>query len=88
MLFFIYSYMLERFIIVLKISSLSNKIKCMENDIIRYRQDMELVNNLYYCGQGDVDTYIQEWSHGIYRKISACRRLIRRFQKKLDGVVG
>ena len=80
--------MWERFIIVLKISSLSNKIKCMENDIIRYRQDMELVNNLYYCGQGDVDTYIQECSVGVYRKISACRRLIRRFQKKLDGVVG
>ena len=83
--------MWERFIIVMKISSLSNKIKCMENDIIRYKQDMELMNDLYYCGSGDVDTYIEEWSHGIYRKISACRRLMMRYElrlNKLNGVVG
>ena len=83
--------MWERFIIVMKISSLSNKIKCMENDIIRYKQDMELMNDLYYCGQGDVDTYIEEWSHGIYRKIESCRRLMMRYElrlNKLNGVVG
>ena len=83
--------MWERFIIVMKISSLSNKIKSMENDIIRYKQDMELMNDLYYCGSGDVDTYIEEWSVGVYRKIEACRRLMLRFSKRLDkinGVVG
>ena len=85
---FIYSYMWERFIIKMKISSLSNKITSMEIGLIKYKHDMELVNNLYYCGGGDVDAYIQECSHGVYRKIEACRRLIRRFQKKLDGVVG
>ena len=83
--------MWERFIIVMKISSLSNKIKCMENDIIRYKQDMELMNDLYYCGQGDVDTYIEEWSLGVYRKIESCRRLMMRYElrlNKLNGVVG
>jgi hypothetical protein len=49
---------------------------------------MELMNNLYYCGGGDVDTYISEWSEGIYIKIEACERLKIRFQRQLDGVVG
>jgi hypothetical protein len=80
--------MWERFIIGMKISSLSNKIRSMEADIIKYRIDMELMNNLYYCGGGDVDTYISEWSEGIYIKIEACERLKIRFQRQLDGVVG
>ena len=83
--------MWERFIIKMKISSLSNKITSMEIGLIKYKHDMELVNNLYYCGGGDVDTYIQECSHGVYRKISACRRLMMRYElrlNKLNGVVG
>jgi hypothetical protein len=83
--------MWERFTITMKIASLSNKIKSMENDIINYRQDMELINNLYYCGRGDVDTYIVEWSQAIHFKILACSRLKFRFEdqlNKLNGVVG
>ena len=83
--------MWERFIITMKISSLSNKIKSIENDIFKYRNDMELINNLYYCGQGDVDTYIQEWTEVAYRKVAACERLMVRFELRLNnlnGVVG
>ena len=83
--------MWKRFIITMKISSLSNKIKSMENDIINYRYDMELMNNLYYCGRGDVDTYINEWSQAIHFKILACERLMLRYDRKLNrlnGVVG
>ena len=83
--------MWERFTITMKISSLSNKIKSMENDIINYRQDMNLVNDLYYCGRGDVDTYINEWSQAIHFKILACERLMLRYERhmdKLNGVVG
>lgn len=80
--------MWERFIITMKISSLSNKIKSMEDTIFRYRRDMELVNNLYYCGRGDVDAYIEEWSNGIYWKILACQRLKLRLEMRLSGVVG
>jgi len=63
----------------------------MEADIIKYRSDMELMNNLYYCGGGDVDTYISEWLEGIYIKIEACHRLMMRYElrlNKLNGVVG
>lgn len=80
--------MWERFILNMKIGSLSNKIKSMENDIINYRQDMNLVNDLYYCGRGDVDTYINEWSQAIHFKILACERLMLRYDRKLNGVVG
>jgi hypothetical protein len=83
--------MWERFILILKISSLSNKIKSMENDIINYRYDMELMNDLYYCGRGDVESYINEWSNEIYNKIAACHRLKLRYERriyKLNGVVG
>ena len=83
--------MWERFILILKISSLSNKIKSMENDIFKYRQDMTLMNDLYYCGRGDVDSYINEWSIDIYFKIEACDRLRKRYERilyRLNGVVG
>lgn len=83
--------MWERFMITMKIASLSNKIKCMENDIMTYKQDMTLINDLYYCGRGDVDTYINQWSVEVYRKIAACNRLMLRYEKRLDrlnGVVG
>jgi len=63
----------------------------MENDIIKYRQDMNLMNDLYYCGRGDVESYINEWSEDIYFKIDACHRLMLRYDKKLNrlnGVVG
>jgi hypothetical protein len=63
-------------------------VKEMEADIIKYRKDMELMNNLYYCGGGDVDAYINEWTEGVRKRIEACKRLIVRFQRKLDGVVG
>jgi hypothetical protein len=83
--------MWERFIINMKISRLSSMVKAMEKDIFRYRRDMELMNDLYYCGRGDVDSYINEWSYDIYRKILACDRLRVRFERqldRLDNVVG
>jgi hypothetical protein len=63
-------------------------VKEMEANIIKYRKDMELMNNLYYCGGGDVDAYINEWTEGVRKRIEACKRLIVRFQRQLDGVVG
>jgi hypothetical protein len=80
--------MLIKFLLRLKISRLSCMVKEMEVDIIKYRKDMELMNDLYYCGRGDVDTYINEWTEGVRKKILACERLIVRLQRKLDGVVG
>jgi tRNA(His) 5'-end guanylyltransferase len=80
--------MWKRFIIGIKISLLSNKIVMMENNIIKYRRDMELMNDLYYCGRGDVDSYINEWSSEVYWKISVCERLKKRLEMRLLGVVG
>jgi hypothetical protein len=63
----------------------------MENDMIKYRHDMELMNDLYYCGRGDVDSYINEWCADVNKKIEACSRLMSRFERHLDrlnGVVG
>jgi tRNA(His) 5'-end guanylyltransferase len=80
--------MWKRFIIGIKISLLSNKIVMMENNIIKYRRDMELMNDLYYCGRGDVDSYINEWSNEVYWKISVCERLKKRLEMRLLGVVG
>ena len=80
--------MWKRFIIGIKISLLSNKIKSMEDTIFRYRRDMTLVNDLYYCGRGDVDDYIEEWSSDMVRKILACQRLKLRLEMRLRGVVG
>lgn len=83
--------MCERFIITMKISSLSCKIRAMEKHIMTYRHDMNLMNELYYCGRGDVDKYIDEWSNSVYWKIAACVRLMERYERKMDklnGVVG
>ena len=83
--------MWERFIINMKIGRLSCMVKAMENDIFKYRRDMELMNDLYYCGRGDVESYINEWSNDIYWKIAACERLKSRLSKQLDrlnNVVG
>ena len=80
--------MWERFILTMKISSLSNKIKSMESDILKYSHDMTLMNDLYYCGRGDVDSYINEWSEEIYWKFAACHRLMERYDRKLNSVVG
>ena len=63
----------------------------MENDIMKYRQDMFILNDLYYCGRGDVETYIEQWTKDVYFKIAACVRLMERFSRRLDrlnGVVG
>lgn len=83
--------MLTRFIIRMKVGRLSCMVKSMENNIFKYRRDMNLMNDLYYCGRGDVDSYINEWSNDVYWKIAACERLKSRFERqldKLDGVVG
>lgn len=80
--------MLERFIIRIKIWRLSTKIKSMEGLIFRYKVDMELKNQIYYCGSGDVDIYIEEMCYLLYTKISACHRLLTRYESRLDGVVG
>ena len=80
--------MLIRFLLRLKISRLSCMVKEMEANIIKYRKDMELMNNLYYCGSGDVDTYMSEWSEVVRKKIEACKRLKKKFELRLKGVVG
>jgi len=83
--------MWERFIITMKISRLSFMVRSMESDIFKYRRDMELMNDLYYCGRGDVDSYTEQWSNDIYFRISACQRLMDRYELRLDklnGVVG
>ena len=83
--------MWKRFILNMKIASLSNKIKAMENDIFNHKQDMELINDLYYCGRGDVDAYVEDWVSVVYFKIAACHRLMLRYERhmdKLNGVVG
>ena len=83
--------MWERFIINMKIGRLSCMVKAMEKDIFRYRRDMELMNDLYYCGRGDVDSYINEWCADVNKKIEACDRLRLRFERQLDrlnNVVG
>ena len=80
--------MLERFIIRVKMWRLSTKIKSMEGLIFRYRVDMELKNQIYYCGSGDVDIYVEDMCHLLYTKISACHRLLSRYERRLDGVVG
>ena len=83
--------MLEKFVIKMKIGRLSFKIRSMENDILRYRQDMRILNDLYYCGRGDIDKFINDWSNVVYFRIAACNRLMSRFERQLDrlnGVVG
>jgi hypothetical protein len=76
--------MWERFIITMKISRLSCMVRSMESDIFKYRRDMELMNHLYYCGRGDVDSYINQWSNEVYWKIAACERLKKRLERLLD----
>jgi hypothetical protein len=45
---------------------------------------MELMNHLYYCGRGDVDSYINQWSNEVYWKIAACERLKKRLERLLN----
>ncbi len=80
--------MLVRFLIRLKICRLSSKIRSMETMLINIRYDAYLKNNIYYAGRGDVDSYLSDVCYNIYFKIAACQRLLDRYQKKLDGVVG
>lgn len=82
----IYSYMCDRFILLLKISTLSCRIKSMKKHIIIYKHDMKLKNDLYYCGRGDVDKYIDEWSNGVYWRISVYMRLMQRYERRLGGL--
>lgn len=76
--------MWERLILNIKISSLSCKIKSMEKDIMSYRMDMKIINDLYYAGRGDVQKHTDEWCNFVYWKIAACHRLMERFEKQLD----
>jgi hypothetical protein len=49
---------------------------------------MMLKNDLYYCGLGDVKSFVDEHCHHIYMKISAYDRLLERYKKKHMAVVG
>ena len=80
--------MYNRFIIRMKIGRLSCMIKAMENDIFKYRRDMLLMNDLYYCGRGDVDGYIELWCNVASTRILACQRLKKRLEMRLVVVVG
>ncbi len=83
--------MCNKFILVLKIGRLSFMVRSMEKDIISYKNDMVLMNDLYYCGRGDVDKAMVQWMNEIYFKIAACVRLKEKYERildKLNGVVG
>lgn len=83
--------MFTRFILRMKIYRLSTRIKSIEALIMRYRYDQELKNQIYYCGSGDVDAWVDEMSHMLFNKVVACQRLMNRYEKRLDeldGVVG
>ena len=49
---------------------------------------MFIINDLYYCGRGDVDKFIDDWSESVYFKIMACRRLELIFRKRLEDLDG
>ena len=80
--------MWSRFILRMKLCFLSNKIRAIESDIMKIRLDASLVNDLYYCGRGDVDTFTKQLVGIMYWKIAACERLMSRYEMKLNGVVG
>ena len=83
--------MWERLLINIKISNLSCKIKALEKEILDYSNEAKLVNDLYYCGRGELNAFTEEWCNYLYWKIAACQRLIDMYGKKLDkldGVVG
>jgi hypothetical protein len=72
--------------IKVKIYNLSNRIRLIESDIIDYRMDMMIINDLYYCGRGDVEEFTDRFCSDSYRKILACNRLIQRLRLRLDVV--
>jgi len=80
--------MFRSIVLSYKISSIKCKIKRLEKSIIDFRSDMMLKNDLYYCGRGDVKSFVDEHCHIIYFRIAAYDRLLMRYQKNLDGVVG
>lgn len=80
--------MWERFIIRVKIYRLSNMIITIENDIMTYRTDMKIINELYYAGRGDVESFTENWCNEAYWKIAACHRLKQSLEKRLKFVVG
>lgn len=80
--------MFRRFMIKVKIYNLSSRIRLIESDIISYRMDMVIMNDLYYCGRGDVSEFSDKWCGEAYWKIAACNRLIERLRLRLDIVVG
>ena len=71
-----------------KICRLSNMIITIEKNIMAYRMDMRIINDLYYCGRGDVKDFTEKWCGEAYWKIAACHRLIGIYERKLDVVVG
>ena len=80
--------MWQRFILRLKICRLSNMIITIEGNIMTYRADMKIMNDLYYAGRGDVKEFTESWCGEAYWKIAACHRLKCIFQKRLMAVVG
>lgn len=80
--------MLVRFLIIIKICRLSSRIKSLESLILKYRYDAHIKNQVYYCGSGDVDTWVNNMCDAFYFKIAACQRLLDRYEKRLDGLDG
>ena len=74
--------------IKVKIYNLSNRIRLIESDIISYRMDMDIMNDLYYCGRGDVKGYVDKFCGESYDRIMVYNRLIERLRLRLDVVVG
>jgi hypothetical protein len=80
--------MLVRIKLRIKIIILNRMISRIESDILSYRYDMGLKNHLYYCGLGDVNLWSESYCNYLYYRIAVCNRLVVRYTKKLDGVVG
>lgn len=80
--------MWERFQLRVKICRLSNMIITIENDIMTYRTDMKIINELYYAGRGNVEEFTEKWCNEAYWKIAACHRLKEILEKRLKFVVG
>lgn len=80
--------MLWRIKLRIKIRILSNIVRRIEAEIINYRYDMRIQNELYYCGRGDLELWCENYCNYLYWRISVCQRLINMYKCKLDGVVG
>jgi len=65
----------------MKVAILDHRIRVLEMNIFKYRYDMTIMNNLYYCGRGDVDDLVNRWADSVYFRIEAMKRLRDRLSR-------